>query len=316
MAMDAITAIKDSRPPITDPVTYLTIIESHLSPDILPTLNEILEDAELTQAIGWDLIQLLLPIPGSEACLLTIARLGNPRECVLKATEALSLLDLESDAGAEDEAEEDTISSQVQSLQVSDSSGVPTAIDQFCMLLRFLAVVHPRIKTKYPSRFLSSTLMAILSTYSPSHQATHAISDFAQALSSTSRPMLPQRKSSASSSTLSMHDLSRGVAPDPEATEEDPNETSIQKKLLQAFVTHVLEEYVKANVLEWSSRLQEHFQPSKVVQHRKSMTDTYKEDAELQERDICVGQLVVSGVLTSEFDIINARFRLVRVILV
>jgi hypothetical protein len=103
MSLESIKAIKDSRPPTTDYLTYLTIVESHLSPAILPTLNEILQDAELTQNIGWDLIQLLLPLPESGECLATIACIGNPKEVVLKVTEALTLLSLDENNGAEEE---------------------------------------------------------------------------------------------------------------------------------------------------------------------------------------------------------------------
>ncbi len=88
----AIAAITESRPPATDRFTYLTILESHLSPEILPALDGILQDAELTQEIGWDLVFNLVTLPGSEACLATIARLGNPREVILKVLEALELL--------------------------------------------------------------------------------------------------------------------------------------------------------------------------------------------------------------------------------
>lgn len=298
MATDPIAAIKESRPPTTDYLTYLTIVESHLSPEILPTLQEILEDTELTQSIGWDLIQLLLPIPGSEGCLTTIARLGNPREVILKVTEALSLLDLSPETNeSDDDIDEDAIdvANRVDGLKVSDNQE-PTNIDKFCTLLSLLAILHPRIKTKYPSRFLSTSLIAVLSVYYPSHQATHAVTTFIHALSEEKRPMLPKRQSSVASvaSLTLVRTTSGNVAPDPEATDEDPNEGAIKKKLLQSFATHVLEEYVKVNGLEWAARLKENFDPSKVIPNRKSWGDMYRDDPDLQERDICVGQLVVS----------------------
>jgi hypothetical protein len=140
MATKSIAAIKDSLPPATDYLTYLTILESHLSPEILPTLNEILQDAELTQNIGWDLIHLLLPMPEADQCLSTIARLGNPREVVLKITEALQLLELE-------EEEEEEFEVEVEVEKPSDAE--PTTIDRFCTLISLLSIIHPRIKTKY-----------------------------------------------------------------------------------------------------------------------------------------------------------------------
>lgn len=295
----AITAIRESLPPVSDYVTYLTIVESHLSPDILPTLDGILQDQDLTQNIGWDLIQLLLPLPGSEACLTTIARLGNPREVVLKVTEALTLLN-EHEVGDEYQGDSQDAAKAILASEpaavISDESQTskePTKDDKFCILVSLLSILHPRIKTKYPSRFLSTSLVAVLSAYRGSHKATHAITSFVHALSVQKRPLLPQRKLGVPfTSPLDIGE--HIIAPDPEATPEDPQEAAIQKKLLQSFVTHILEEYVKVNGLEWAARLQEHFQPTKIVSSRKRVTEFFKEDPDLAERDICVGQLVVS----------------------
>jgi Uncharacterised protein family, YAP/Alf4/glomulin len=283
MASDSIKAVTESLPPASDYMTYLTILESHVSPEILPTLNEILQDAQLTQNIGWDLIHLLLPIPGSETCLTTIARLGNPREVVLKVTEALQILELDND----DEEEQQ----EGQKAEVSE----PTPLDRFCTLVGLLSILHPRIKTKYPSRFLSTSLMAILSTFRPSNQATLAVISFVHTVSGKKRPPLPGRKSSLKIPTVPSDVQAGESAPDPEAQEEDPHEAAIQAKLLQSFVTHVLEEYVNANSLEWAARLQESFEPSKVVAGRKSLGESFREDPILQNRDTIAGQLVVSG---------------------
>jgi len=281
---NSITAITDSLPPATDHLTYLTILESHISPAILPKLNEILQDVELTQNIGWDLIHLLLPVPGAESCLTTIARLGNPKEVVLKVTETLQLLDLDAIEEIPEEEEEEGKKALVEE---------PTGIEKFCTLLQLLAIVHPRIKTKYPSRFLSSSLMAILSTYRPSNQATLAVISFAHTISGKKRPSLPGRKSSLNIPTSSNNDTNPS-APDPEAQEEEPEEAAIQTKLLQSFVTHILEEYVNMNSLEWSARLQEFLEPKKVVTGRKSLCESFKEDPVLVTRDAITGQLVVS----------------------
>jgi hypothetical protein len=277
MASDSVKAITDSLPPASDYLTYLTILESHLSPEILPTLNDILQNAELTQNIGWDLVHLLLPLPGSETCLTTIARLGNPREVVLKITEALQLLELDTEDGEE-----------------KPDGSEPTPIDRFCTLISLLSIIHPRIKTKYPSRFLSTSLMAILSTFRPSNQATSAVISFVHIISGKKRPPLPGRKSSLKIPTTPNGSQSGASAPDPEAQEEDPQEAASQVKLLQSFVTHVLEEYVNENPLEWAARLQESFEPSKVVIGRQSLGESFREDPILQTRDTIVGQLVVS----------------------
>jgi hypothetical protein len=281
MSSESIKAITDSLPPATDYLTYLTILESHLSPDILPTLNDILQDVELNQNIGWDLIHLLLPIPGAEECLTTVARLGNPREVVLKVTESLQILELE-----------------VEEIASSASTAEPSAVDKFCTLVNLLGILHPRIKTKYPSRFLSTSLMTILSAFRPSDQATLAILRFVHTISGKKRPSLPGRKSSLQIPTTRQDEL-QSSAPDPEAQEEDPREAAIQTKLLQSFVTHVLEEYINANSLEWSSRLQEYFEPKKVVSGRKSVGASFREESALVTRDTIAGQLVVSFPLQS-----------------
>lgn len=277
MATDSIKAITESLPPASDYLTYLTILESHLSPEILPTLNGILQDAELTQNIGWDLIHLLLPMPGGEQCLTTIARLGNPREVVLKVTEALQILDLDSVGETNDDGAKEE----------------PTDIDRFCILINLLSILHPRIKTRYPSRFLSTSLMAILSAFRPTNQATLAVISFVHTISGKKRPPLPGRKSSLKIPTAPPNGANPDTsAPDPEAQEEDPQEAAIQQKLLQSFVTHVLDDYVNHNSLEWAARLQESFQPEKVLSG-KSLGDAFKEDPVLVTRDTIAGQLVV-----------------------
>lgn len=299
MASEAITAITASLPPETDYLTYLTILESHLSPEILPTLGELLKDQELTQNIGWDLIQLLLPLPGAESCLNTIARLGNPREVVLKVTEALQLLGLENPTDDTDDLgrENDEAAEAAKVAQVDGANGAtptePTDIDKFSTLISLLSILHPRIKTKYPSRFLSTSLMAVLSAYRPTNQATAAVIAFVHALSGKKRPQLPQRTSSFASASQTGTSIAEGSAPDPEATDEDPKEEAIQKKLLQSFVTHILEIFVNSDGLEWSARLLEKFEPEKVVKGKLSLGDAFKEDPILQDRDIIVGQLVV-----------------------
>ncbi len=299
MASASITAIKSSLPPETDYLTYLTILESHLSPEILPTLNEILQDPELTQNIGWDLIQLLIPLPGSELCLNTIARLGNPREVVLKVTEALRLLSLDEDTGGEQDAPgEDADRDDSEAARPTER----TSVDKFCTLVSLLAILHPRIKTKYPSRFLSTSLIAILYSYRPSDQATLAIIAFLHSLSGKKRPPLPQRKSSLSV-PIKLDVQPDASAPDPEATAEDPQEGAIQEKLLQSFVTHILEVYIKKNLLEWAARLQEHFEPHKVVTGRTSYGEAFQKEPMLVDRDTIIGQLIVSS--SNRFTSIN-----------
>lgn len=172
---------------------------------------------------------------------------------------------------------------------------------RFATLVSMLATLHPRIKTKYPSRFLTTSMMAILSAYKPSPQSTYAVVSFIQALSGEKRPPLPTRKSSMAMEQLSIAEPAKGeTASDPEASAEDGGEAAIQKKLLQSFLTHVLELYVKDNLLEWSPRLLEHYRPDKVVNGpRKSRCGSFREDPRLQEREVVVGQIVVCSNFSS-----------------
>ena len=168
--------ILGARPPVTDPITYLTIIEYNLTEESLPVLHQALQDPELTANIGWDLIHLLLPLlPASEDCLQDIATKGNPRECVLKVTEALRLLEFEDPQEETDEEVEDAEAGgsrlKVPDVGVGESSTSPAfprtvlpplPVLKFEILLDLLATLHRRVKTKFPSRFLSTSLQAVL----------------------------------------------------------------------------------------------------------------------------------------------------------
>lgn len=281
----AIEALKESRPPATDRFTYLTIIEQFLSPDILPTLNEILQDAQLTQEIGWDLVDMLIPLPECGPCLESVARLGNPREVILKVLESL-----EGIQEANQEAEEEEASSEENQQQK-----VADADRKFITLLGMLAILHKRIKTKRPSRFLASTLLTVYGTYKPNEQMTASVINLVHSLSGHKRPALPTRKSSVNVTNPDQDGDTSKNAPDPEADEkEDPHEEGIQRRLLLSFVTCILESYVNANGLQWSRRLLEYYNPDKIVPGRKTALQAFREDQELLNRDAMIGQLVVS----------------------
>jgi Uncharacterised protein family, YAP/Alf4/glomulin len=275
----AVKRLKESRPPATDTFTYLTIIEKSLSSEVLPVLHEILQDAELTSDIGWDLVEMLLPIPGSEECLETVAQLGNPREVILKVLEIL-----ERTAVAEDEAEE----------------GKPANTDatkQFITLLGMLGILHKRLEVKAPSRFVHSTLQTVYRCYNPHDaQMTAAIIDLARSLSGRTRPPLPTRKSSTKLSTpFQLSDEAKN-APDPEAEQMDATdsiEPVLVTRLLQSFITCILEAYVNSNSMEWASRLLEFYKPDRIVPGRKSMMQRFKDETDLQAKDALVGQIVV-----------------------
>ncbi|KAK4239849.1 YAP1-binding protein 2 [Achaetomium macrosporum] len=274
----AIEAIREARPPATDRFTYLTIIEANLCPEVLPTLNEVLQDAELTQEIGWDLVYNLVSLPGAEDCLETVARLGNPREVILKVLETLELLG----EGEEEEEEEET-------------KRTVSSKHKFITLLGMLAILHKRIKTKYPSRFLAQTLQTVYNTYRPNQEMTASVINLVHSLSGQRRPPLPSRKSSVNVANPDQDGDASKNAPDPEADRderEDPTEVKLQQKLLLSFATCILEAYVNGNDMAWAARLLEFYNPDKIVPGRRTLMAGFREEQELLARDAIVGKLV------------------------
>lgn len=323
----------DALPPATDYLTYLTIIEYNLTPENLPTLHNVLQDAKLTTNIGWDLVHLLLPLlPASQQCLEDVARLGNPREVILKVTECLRLIDF---AGLETDSDAEGAPSVPQSHhhphttapvagQGEDGTGTtqavevipsPLPVDQFICLLSMLAILHRRIKTEFPSRFLSTSLQAILHAFSNSvshrEELVSSIVRFVKELSGTKRPHLPARVSSGSS----IQQTARQQAPDPESeTSSDKpalSESDMQSRLLQSLITYMTDEYMlsldsryDAPGLSWATRLQEKLHPDRLVPGKRSMTQLYESQPTLHMRLTTVGELLALsqdlGISTNE----------------
>jgi hypothetical protein len=314
-------------PPQTDYISYLTIVEHYLNEDTLPILHKVLQDEKLTTNIGWDLVHLLVPLlPQSTQCLQDIARLGNPREVILKVTESLRLIDYV----ALDESEEDdedavpgATSHPHKTAPTSDGKDkvgssqaaelpppLPLPVNQFTALLSMLATLHQRIKTKYPSRFLSTTLQAILASFSGaiSHREEMVLSivQTIKSITGIKRPALPSRKSSGMLKSMGVTDDPRLVTPprgaDPEgvvAQDTSPEETNMQNRLLQSFITHVFEEYLlslppadEVPGLAWSSRLLEKLNPERIVPNKASITERFASEQRLARRTDAVGQLV------------------------
>ncbi|PTB41426.1 hypothetical protein M441DRAFT_138712 [Trichoderma asperellum CBS 433.97] len=271
---EIVQRLHESRPPATDVATYLTIVEMSLSPEILPALQEILEDVSLASDIGWDLVDMLIPIPGSEECLESIARLGNPREVILKVLEK---------AGAEGSANQAT-------------KGETKAIRHFVTLCGMLGILHKRLQVKAPSRFLHTTLDTVQRCYDATSAAsTAAVISLVQSLARKTRPPLPSRKSSVKLDTPFQDSDPAKQAPDPEADRTDTlnaNEPGLITSLLQSFITCILEAYVNSNSIEWASRMLEYTYPERIVPGRKTMIQTFKEVVELQAKDALLGQLV------------------------
>ncbi|KAJ1334994.1 hypothetical protein MN608_01727 [Microdochium nivale] len=276
---ESIAAIKEGAK--EDRFTYLTILQYHATrPEVLPALHEVLQDAELTQDIGWDLVQLLVGIDGSSACLETVARLGNPREVVIKVMEALDSL-------TEAWSEEADSAEDIQ--EIAATSKIPA---RFIALCGMLSILHGRIRTKYPSRFLGPSLIKVFEAYQPLPEMTAAITNLVRSLSGRKRPPLPSRKSSVNVTDPNKDGDNSKNAPDPEAEKEDPKEPAMQQKLLQSFVTCILQRYVNAHPMRWTPRLMDVFHQDRRIPGRKTTVEAYSENETLQKRDGVVGQLV------------------------
>jgi hypothetical protein len=309
-------------PPATDYITYLTIVEYNLSEENLPVLHEVLQDRELTSNIGWDLVHLLLPLlPASEECLEDIATRGNPREVILKVTEALRLLefeDPEQDSDYEDGPGEATSSRKTASGSVGESAAPgmpPLHVLKFETLLAMLSTLHGRVKAKYPSRFLSTSLQAVLTAYNKAqtHQEelTLAAVKFVKTLSGTKRPHLPSRTSSGNL----LRKATGLTEPDPEAQAEPPtvDEQTLVTRLFQSFITHILEDYVLSLSsdedvpgLAWSSRLMEEFEPERIIPNKSTFADKFAKEDDLKARSAILGQLVA---LAQDLSLSNSELR-------
>lgn len=312
-------------PPASDYLTYLTIIEYNLTPENLPILHNVLQDETLTTNIGWDLVHLLVPLlPESEQCLQDIARLGNPREVILKVTESLRLIDydvVDDDdedgvvAGAGDVREQaDSSTFPLKTAASKDGAAstqarevqppLPLPVEQFVALLSMLGTLQTRIKTKAPSRFLSTTLAAILSSFSSSQshreEMIESIVKLTKAVSGTARPALPARKSSGMLGSSAMATAQNAADPEgPDVVEYSEEEQALQLKLLQAFITHVLEEYMLSFApydevpgMAWCSRIMEKVHPERTVPGNTTMADRFATEKRLNRRTDAVGQLV------------------------
>ncbi|KZF26506.1 DUF1760-domain-containing protein [Xylona heveae TC161] len=293
-------------PPATDYLTYSTLIEYNLTPDLLPTLHDVLQTPELAANIGWDLIHILVPmLPASAQCLEDIARLGNPREVVLKVAESLRHIDFAQDSAdvrseadhTEDQGRQ-TLQKEARPSSGGDAAELSLPVLQFNTLVSLLSILHPRIKTKYPSRFLSTTLQALLATYSeaPTAETTNALLLFVKSIAGERRPSLPPRLSSGSIITLSSQSAApeSGAQPEPISREEH----ALQNRLLQSFVTHIMEEYMMSTAsdmdhpgLAWASRFQEKARPEKVVPNRKTFGELFLTAEELRDRETTAGQI-------------------------
>ena len=180
---------------------------------------------------------------------------------------------------------------------------LPLPVNQFAALLNMLSILHPRVKTKYPGRFLSTTLQAILSSFSNSpryrEEMIQAIVKTLKAVTGIQRPTLPTRSSSGMLKSSAMAS-NEALRPDPEGTTVDTSaeEKAMQTKLLQSFITHIFEEYMlnfppydDVPGMAWCSRIVEKLQPERVVPGSKTFADRFANEERLQRRIDALGQL-------------------------
>ena len=332
MANDDQSIVARALPPATDYITYLMILEYNLKKTDLPLLHRLLQDSTLTINIGWDLIHILLPLlPASKQCLVDVARLGNPREVILKVAELLGKTgrslwnDKEEDTEKEEDSDSDsdeTVSPDKQ-VEPHDASGDGVKKEQhessyrsvieFQALLNMISIVYPRIKTKHPSKFLISAFEAILPAYTrvtSSALSTLAMLTLIEKLCESAKPPLPPREHS---SVNRQFNSEQSVAPDPEGREETmaSAEPGVQIRLLRSFITHVIEIYFEClpNIddgpgLAWTQRYLEIQYPERVVPFHKTMQSrsTPAEHAnlrpshtlnDLNKRDLIAQKLIV-----------------------
>ena len=310
-------------PPKTDYLTYLTIVEYNLSAEQLPVFHHILQDNSLTANIGWDLVHLLLPFwPASRQCLQDVARLGNPKEVILKVTELLEDLskidreeqedgELEENGRALDDSEdpkarETMVVAEKNEVPGSETQPPPTTVappeQHFVALVEMLIVLHPRIKTNYPSRFLATSLQAILPgfvEFAADQAAVEVVFDFIKTLFRSNKPRLPPREDS---NAVDQAETIQ-IAPDPQGDGDlpVPEEMALQNRLLQSFFTYVVDDIMLSMPrnsdtvgMGWSSRFQEKSQPEKIIPGKPTVSNRFVHDEDLRKRDDVLGRIIVS----------------------
>lgn len=313
--------IVQALPPATDYLTYLTLLEYQLTPARLPTLHKLLQDEVLTTNIGWDLVQLLLPmLPQSLECLQDIARLGNPREVILRVSEALMQLqpeDEDDDDDDDDDEENETaepaaahdtepVDTELKAATDRDAeksniqNNLPRHVLKFNALVAMLSILHSRIQTKSPSRFFATSLQAVLEAYTlmPTNETTLALLEFFRDVSPSKRPAPPPRAASESSVLR----VSEASAPDPEAEVQSPNPSNNEPALIKRFLQFGLIELIKSYILSfsgpmdpgmsWTIRLQEKLQ-TRHLTGQVSETEVFANNKELSERDMILGKITV-----------------------
>lgn len=308
------------------------------------------DDGTLAKEIGWDLLKLILRFLSdapdeANRCLEIIARRGNPREVVVRVAEELEKLgdgeDDEVNEGDSDQADDEdelpTFAGEAPRVHLGDMTlyGMPpskpkatgSSVEQndvdtpatpspakralkLQSLLNMLSILHPRIKTQYPSRFLATSLPAALGAYRQVPITTATTLSFLsvlEQLAGKSRPPLPPRASEIQVSTdttgsgqTQTPSTATATLPDPEAKAEEAekginlpsaDEKAIISRLLHAVLLEVLDEYLSSlseeqfPSMSWTSRLRESLEPKKVVPGRETETQLFESSQETQARE-------------------------------
>ncbi|KAH0602527.1 uncharacterized protein H6S33_008608 [Morchella sextelata] len=289
----AINAIKTAADeiPAEDFISYSTILDVHLSyaheffseedqNSLLETLADILNTHEdLARDISWDLVSVLLPflessaattLQTAESLIASTATKGNPKEVFIKVLESLSSLSWAPNVSHKDDEDEDEdkavhsgdedeekVASEEEEEEEEDKELHKHSLKKFHALLSALSIVHPRIRAKCPSRFLSTELTTLLGVVMKSVQwlereevdgVLRAILEFVElakpelprgpqsrkpSVAQGERPPLPPRTSTVDATTTAE------VAP-----AKDDKELLLQARLLVSFLTHILEIYL------------------------------------------------------------------------
>jgi Uncharacterised protein family, YAP/Alf4/glomulin len=350
-----LTAVQDKM----DPITLLVWCEQNLGPKELPTLNKLLkeDDGTLAQEIGWNLLEMILPMlkedhQEASRCLESIARRGNPREVIVKVAEVLEKLGEETDFSEDDAdsvdelptfaGEADRIHLGTLTLDgmpaVSDSKpaeeapseqkstkgepfghSVSLATIQFESLMSMLALLHIRIKTQYPSRFLATSLPAALGAFrriGVTSLSTMAFLLFLEKLSGR-RPQLPPRALSVTATVTEPQIAESSAPPSSQAVVSLPdsepevegssmqqasqNEKDIVLRLLRAVLLEALDDYMASlqsrdpSYMSWTTRLRENYEPHRIVPGKPTECQKWKDSKQLSERDRVIGKFLTVG---------------------
>ncbi|KAL9056763.1 MAG: hypothetical protein Q9162_002734 [Coniocarpon cinnabarinum] len=326
-----------AKPPVVDHMTYLGLLEFNLTAENVVVLRHVLlEDLKgggsLLNDIGWDLVGLLIRFvetPAAFETLLDVGKIGNPRECALKVEQALRNIDWELDDELdEEEAEVNDMdihpamrkSDGIQDAKDSSRSHTGNtqayeerkkrspAFDRFKTLLQMLGDLHPRIQVKQPSRFMATTLSAVLAAMAGAPPQAHQpcideVSRLVQVLKKIQEPKVPAQTLPFNADAF--ENVVRGADGTAKAQErvQDPYDARIQQKLLQSFVTHVVElwmssldgsldeETIDVPAQAWAMRFQEQEQPRMIVPDRTTVTEQFNQLEVLKTRERFCEQL-------------------------